>query len=128
MSDLIIGSHSIAAALLNPRRTHVELLATDDGWSDFVKRTKFDTRKLKIQPRLLAPHALQEEARLIYREHDVEFQRIPGGVLLMSDPLEAFDPGWLRQKIQDEVKISSRPETIIHMHWQVVDLLIKTKS
>jgi 23S rRNA (guanosine2251-2'-O)-methyltransferase len=105
VSDLIIGSHSIAAALLNPRRSHLELLATDDGWNDFVKRTKFDTRKLKLQPRLLAPHALQEEARLIYREHDVEFQRIPGGVLLMSDPLEAFDPGWLRQKIQESDKV-----------------------
>ncbi len=105
MNDLIIGSHSIAAALLNPRRAFIELWATDDGWSDFLKRTKIDTRKLRLQPRLLAPHAFQETARELYQENDVEFQRVPGGVLLIATPLETHDPGWLRQKIQDSPKL-----------------------
>lgn len=105
MKDLIIGSHSIAAALLNPRRVNVELVATDEGWQDLVKRTKLDTRNLRLKPRLLAPHALQEYARELYYERELEFQRVPGGALLISEPLEAFDPGWLREKIQSSTKL-----------------------
>src|SRR5690606_2864642 len=100
-----IGSHSVAAALLNTRRTHIELLATDEGWNDFLKRTKIDTRKLNLKPRLLASHAFQEEARLLYREEDLEYQRVPGGVLLVSEPLESFDPGWLREKIRESSRM-----------------------
>jgi 23S rRNA (guanosine2251-2'-O)-methyltransferase len=105
VNDLIIGSHSIAAALLNPKRVHIELLATDDGWQELVKRSKLDTRNLRIKPRLLAPHALQEEARMLYRERDLEFQRVPGSVVLISEPLEVFDPGWLRTKIESTPKL-----------------------
>ena len=105
MRDLIIGSHSIAAALQNPRRSHLELMATDEGWIDFLKRTKVDQRKLAMKPRLLASHAFQEEARRLYREEDLEFQRVPGGVLLVSDSLEAFDPGWLRDKVTSSTRL-----------------------
>lgn len=105
MRDLIIGSHSIAAALQNPRRTHFEIIATDDGWTDFLKRTKFDARKAPLKPRLLASHAFQEEARGLYRAEELEYQRVPGGVLLVSEPLEVFDPGWLRDKIRESSQL-----------------------
>ncbi len=94
MDDLIIGSHSIAAALANPRRATVELTATEDGWADFLKRSRSQT---KAKPRLLAPHALQERARELYQERKLEYQRVPGSVLLVSSPLETYDPGWLRE-------------------------------
>lgn len=99
MNDFIVGAHSIVAALLNPRRRHVELLASEEGWQDLLKRTKLDPRTLKLKPQLLAPHAVQERARVLFRERELEYQRVPGSTLLLSEPLETHDPGWLRERI-----------------------------
>lgn len=105
--DLLIGAHSIAAALTNPRRDLKELLASEEGWADFLKRSRIDTRKLRLQPKYLAPHAVQERAREIYQANKWEFQRVPGSVFLTAAPLEAYDPSWLRENLpqRDRIRI-----------------------
>lgn len=102
MDDFIIGAHSIAAALANPHRTTIELLATEEGWADFLKRSRSQT---KAKPRFLAPHALQERARELYQERRLEYQRVPGNTLLVSTPLETHDPGWLRTKVASSPRL-----------------------
>lgn len=107
MDDLIVGAHSIAAALLNPRRSTVDLVATEEGWADFLKRSRIDQRQLKVKPRYLASHAVQELAKDLYYERKLEYQRIPGNTFLVSTPLESHDPGWLRENISrfDKLRI-----------------------
>ena len=40
--DLIVGIHSIAEALNNKTRSNVKIYFTDDGKSDFLKKTKIN--------------------------------------------------------------------------------------
>lgn len=96
--DLIIGSHSIAAALGNPDRAVIEFCATEEGWLDFLKRTRSNPRHIS-NPKLLASHALQERARQLYRDRDLDFQRIPGGLFLVASEIPTYDPAWLREKV-----------------------------
>lgn len=99
MDDLIIGAHSIAAALTNPKRSCVELMASEEGWADFLKRSRIDQRQLKVKPKFMAPHAVQERARELFMDRKLEYQRVPGSVFLVATPLETFDPGWLRENL-----------------------------
>lgn len=107
MNDFIIGAHSIAAALLNPKRRCVELMATEEGWADFLKRSRVDQRQLKVKPTFMASHAVQERARELYQDRKLEYQRVPGSVFLVTTPLETFDPSWLRENIprRDRLRI-----------------------
>jgi 23S rRNA (guanosine2251-2'-O)-methyltransferase len=105
MNDFIIGIHSIAAALKNKKRQHIELVATDDGLTDFLKKTKIQKKDLPVEARLLSPHLLQEEARDYFREKNLDFQRVPGGIFLVSHEIETFDPGWLRDKIESSSRM-----------------------
>ena len=105
MDDLIIGAHSIAAALTNPKRTCVELMSTEDGWDDFLKRSRVDQRLLKVKPKFMASHAVQERARELFMDRKLEYQRVPGSVFLVATPLETFDPSWLRDNIPKRDKL-----------------------
>jgi 23S rRNA (guanosine2251-2'-O)-methyltransferase len=99
VDELIIGAHSIAAALLNPRREFKELLASEEGWADFLKRSRVDTRQLRMKPKFMAAHAVQERAKEICHDHKWEFQRVPGSVFLLAEPLETHQPNWLRENL-----------------------------
>jgi 23S rRNA (guanosine2251-2'-O)-methyltransferase len=103
--DLIIGIHSIAAALKNKNRQPIELIATDEGLTEFLKKTKLQKKEISAEIKLLSPHLVQEEARALYREKNLDYQRVPGNIFLLSHELESFDPGWLRSKIENSEKI-----------------------
>lgn len=103
--DLIIGIHSIAAALKNKNRQQVELIATDDGLNEFLKKSKLQKKEITAEIKLLSPHLVQEEARALYREKNLDYQRVPGNIFLLCHELESFDPGWLRTKIEKSEKI-----------------------
>lgn len=103
--DLIIGIHSIAAALRNKNRQPVELIATDEGLTEFLKKTKIQKKEISAEIKLLSPHLVQEEARALYREKNLEYQRVPGNIFLLAHELEAMDPGWLRSKVEKADKI-----------------------
>lgn len=95
--DLIFGLHSIAAALLNPRRVHQKLVATDEGLVELSKKHKINPRDLKVEVELQSSHQLQEMAKKICHQLDVEFTRVPSGVFLQTSALETYN-------IQDFIK------------------------
>ena len=99
--DIVVGIHSIGAALSNPKRTHTKIVCTEDGKEELLKRTeinKLDLEKVEIE--LVSSHKLQEEGKRYYKELELEFQRIPSQVFLITSPLETHDNNWLYEQIR----------------------------
>ncbi|MBG60083.1 MAG: hypothetical protein CME67_04265 [Halobacteriovoraceae bacterium] len=85
--DLIIGLHSICAALKNPSRQVIRLLLTEDGKEELRKR--FDLRKVDFE--LVSTHKLQEEAKKLFQNKGLEYQRVPSGALLCAESLPEYE-------------------------------------
>ena len=84
--DLIIGIHSIKAALNNKKRNHKAIILTEDTQkelSSIIPKT--------LDLKLVSGHKLQEEAKKYFKELDLEYQRVPGGAFLISEPLDEVD-------------------------------------
>ncbi len=88
--DLIFGLHSIAAALKNPRRSHQKLVATDEGLSELTRKHQINPKNLKVQVELSSSHQLQENAKKLCYQMDVEFHRVPSQIYLLTSPLETY--------------------------------------
>lgn len=88
--DLIFGLHSIAAALKNDRRTHIKLVATDEGLQELQRKHQINPKSIDVKVELLASHALQEAGKRLCAELDVEFHRVPSQIFLVTSPLETF--------------------------------------
>lgn len=88
--ELIFGLHSIAAALKNPRREHVKLVATDEGLMELQRKHNINPRNIKVQIELLSSHALQEAGKKLCNYMDVEFTRVPSQIFLETSPLETY--------------------------------------
>lgn len=95
--DLIFGLHSIAAALGNKSRTHIKLVATDEGLVELQRKHQINPKNLGVKIELLSSHSLQEAAKKLCMELDLEFYRVPSGIFLITSPLETFS-------IQDFIK------------------------
>ena len=80
--DLIVGIHSIGAALANVRRSDKKLYATKDGLSRLGKVPNF------CEVETLSSHRFQQKAQELYAREGFHWQRIPGGLLLEAAPLE----------------------------------------
>lgn len=110
--DLIFGLHSIAAALGNPRRVHVRLVATDEGLSELQKKHRINPKNLNVKIEMMSSHNLQEEAKKLCSWMDVEFFRVPSGVFLETSQLETYE-------LQDFIKA---PEIKILALDQITDV------
>lgn len=88
--DLIFGLHSIAAALKNPRRSHIKLVATDEGLSELQKKHRIVPKHYNVKTDILSAHALQEQAKKLCAHLDLEFTRVPSGIYLQTSPLETY--------------------------------------
>jgi len=88
--DLIFGLHSIAAALGNKSRSHIKLVATDEGLVELQRKHQINARNLDVKIELLSSHALQESAKKLCAQMDFEFFRVPSGVYLITSPLETY--------------------------------------
>lgn len=96
--DIIMGKHSISTVFrLNTRRVDC-LYATDDGLQELRKEVKIP-KDVKIK--LLAPHALQEEAKRYFSELNFEYTRVPSGLFLK---VNAFDWTSIDQCYEDILK------------------------
>ena len=99
--ELIVGIHSIAAAFKNPSRTHAKLVCTEEGREDLLKKsdiTKHDLEKINVE--LVSSHKLQELGKQYYKDLDLEFQRIPSQVFLVTSCLETYQNDWLYEQIR----------------------------
>jgi 23S rRNA (guanosine2251-2'-O)-methyltransferase len=106
--ELIIGIHSIAACLLNKERQNIKLVYTSEGLDELLKKSDVRKSELsKIETEMVSSHALQEQAKQYFKKLDIEFQRIPSQIFLVTQPLEAKDVNWLYDQVimKDELKI-----------------------
>jgi 23S rRNA (guanosine2251-2'-O)-methyltransferase len=85
--ELIIGIHSIVCALNNPNRVNSKLYATEDGLSEVKKQVK----NLDIDIQLCSSHKLQELAKNYFKDLELEYQRVPTGVFLISEPVKTVE-------------------------------------
>lgn len=88
--DLIFGLHSIAAALKNPSRSHIKLVATDEGLSELQKKHKIIPKHYNVKTDILSSHALQEQAKKLCAELDLDFTRVPSGIYLQTSPIQTY--------------------------------------
>ena len=88
--ELIFGLHSIAAALKNTSRTHQKLVATDEGLMELQRKHNINPKNLNVKIEILASHELQESAKFLCMEMDVEFFRVPSQIYLQTSPLETY--------------------------------------
>jgi 23S rRNA (guanosine2251-2'-O)-methyltransferase len=97
--DLIIGLHSIEAALLNDSRVKHELVGTSESLSELQKKTQIKIKELPFTVRTVAPHQLQEEAKRHYSDLGFTYSRVPSNIYLVADALEPYDLKWLYHRI-----------------------------
>jgi 23S rRNA (guanosine2251-2'-O)-methyltransferase len=88
--DLIFGLHSIAAALGNTTREHHKLVATEEGLSELAKKHRINPKNLNVKVEMLSSHLLQERAKKLCQEMDVEFYRVPSQVFLQTSELTTY--------------------------------------
>ena len=101
--NLIIGIHSIIAALENPARSHVKLVGTEEGIAEIKKKIKLENLKVE----LASSHKVQEDAKGYFKELGLEYQRVPSGVFLISTAIEVHDVEFLYEltKTKENLKI-----------------------
>lgn len=100
--DLVFGLHSIAAALVNPRRIHQALVCSEDGWYNFLEVTGFKPTANTPKPQYLAPQELQNRGAKLIQQMGLEVSRIPSSIYLVTSVLETFDMGWLRPQVESK--------------------------
>lgn len=99
--DLIVGIHSIAAALKNAARSNLKLFLTDEGQSELLKKGGIAKNDLaRCQVSLLSKHLLQQKSAEYYKELGLEYQRVPSQVFLLADCLEQQDVNWIYQTLE----------------------------
>jgi 23S rRNA (guanosine2251-2'-O)-methyltransferase len=84
--DLIIGQHSIFAALKNSKRKKFQLYGTNES----LKRAEFKNPNIKLHN--LSPHQLQLEAKRQFESRGFNYQRVPNNLFLLSDPTSLIAP------------------------------------
>lgn len=98
MSDLIIGIHSIIAALKNPRRINKKLYI-GKGKLEELNLSEQELNDL-CQIEYLNAHEVQEKAKELCAKQDFSYQRVPGNILLQADPLEEVSLSSLYSHVQ----------------------------
>jgi 23S rRNA (guanosine2251-2'-O)-methyltransferase len=95
--NLVMGVHSIVAALENPKRNIYKLVGTEDALDDLKKLVNTDN----ITYEMVSSHKVQEEAKGYFRDLKLEYQRVPSGVFLLCSELEIYDSAFLYKEIAD---------------------------
>jgi 23S rRNA (guanosine2251-2'-O)-methyltransferase len=110
--QIIIGQHSIKAALYNSKRKCLDFYATDDGLKAFLKYHKISKQDVSNKVNaihVVDPHQFQQVALKYYRDLGFEFQKITSGVFLIAKPLPEIS--W-----QDLLKISKDKKIVALDH------------
>tara|TARA_B100000927_G_C16407665_1_gene446001 strand:- start:346 stop:1119 length:774 start_codon:yes stop_codon:yes gene_type:complete len=101
--DLIIGVHSIAEALMNPKRHEKKIYGTEDSVKDLKKSYKHlldfgGSVKIEL---FTNNHKFQQHSERIYAEYGHKFQRIPGNILLEASHVPFVQIGSLFDRLKD---------------------------
>ena len=100
--DIIVGLHSIGAALESSIRTNKKLFFTKESLKDFVKvYPEYKSMPATIKTiELGSPHDLQQQAEKLFRENNFKFSRVPGNIFCEVDPLPFLNIGSLFDRIK----------------------------
>ena len=91
--DLIVGVHSIAAALKNSQRNIYKLILSDEGEAELIQRGKISKLELSKFPiERVSGHKVQELAKTYYRKKKLEYQRVPSQLFLVTSEIEILGP------------------------------------
>lgn len=85
--NLIIGIHSIVAALKNEDRSDFKLVATEDALTEIKKLVNISD----IIVEMYASHKVQEEAKKYFKDLNLEYHRVPSGAFLIASPLKTLN-------------------------------------
>ena len=99
--DMVIGIHSIIAALENSDRRTIKLVCTEDARDEIKKKVRLD----KVEVQLCASHKVQEEAKMVFRDLDLEYHRVPSGAYLLTSAMTIFNVAQLYEKIENSEKL-----------------------
>lgn len=98
--DIIIGLHSIVAAIENNNRSGKFLYLTDDAKTELRKKyPKLNLNSIEIK--LLAPSALQNEAQNILKQTTYKVDRVPSGAFLVCDAIQVHDVAQLYKDLEE---------------------------
>lgn len=101
--DLIIGIHSIAAAILNNKRQVIKLVLSDEGEQELLKRSSLSRSNLaSINIERVSGHKVQELAKQYFKEKNLEYTRVPSQIFLIATPLEVYGMNELNNFQKDE--------------------------
>ncbi len=104
--QVIIGLHSIAEAIRNPKRELVELVASEDGLKELREKESLHKDELaKLKVSVVHPHKVQELAKALIEESGFHYSRIPSGCFLITKTLEAIDLATLYNMIEKNPSI-----------------------
>ncbi len=106
--NLIIGIHSVAAALKNPNRNIYKVYCSEESKKDLFKKSDLTPKDLdEFRVEYLEPHALQEKAKEYFKKLKLDFQRVPSGIFVIASELETHDNNWLYETVssKNELKI-----------------------
>lgn len=94
--EIIVGVHSIHAALLNPKRTNKVLYCTEEGRDKFLKVHPLSKEmKDELEWKYFNSHDLQITGEKLFKELEFEFSRISSQIFLTCSPLQDHAPKWL---------------------------------
>lgn len=115
--QIIIGAHSMLAALKNPKRVCTEFVATEDGLKNFLKMSKISKQDIsnKVDKiTLCSPHLFQEAAKKNYSNLGFEFQKISSGCFLIAKTLPLLKWQELLTASQNGILVALDQVTDIH--------------
>lgn len=101
--DLIIGVHSIAEAIKNPKRTELELFVAKENLDELKKRgslSSLDFQRVKVNE--LTGHQLQEKAKKVYSHMDFHYQRVPSNMFLLATELEEQNLSYVYELLEQK--------------------------
>lgn len=101
IQQVIIGLHSIAEAVRNPRRELIELVASEDGLKELREKESLHKDELaKLKVSVVHPHKVQELAKSLIEESGFHYSRIPSGCFLITKVLDPVDLAGLYEMIE----------------------------
>ena len=94
--DLVMGIHSIISALKNESRTIYKIVGTEEALDEIKKQ--IDISNFNIQ--MVSSHKVQEEAKIYFKQLNLEYQRVPSGVFCLCSELQVLTPNELYKAVE----------------------------
>ncbi|MBI2521319.1 MAG: hypothetical protein HYV97_12930 [Bdellovibrio sp.] len=104
--DIIIGKHSISAAIKNPERSGLKLIATHEGQEAFHSEFRdILAFKHKYESVVLGKKEFEKEWTCALQSEGHQYLRCPSDIFLVSSERIAYDVGWILSELKQGHKL-----------------------